>query len=308
MNLKSNSVLLLNNFQMKCKKCDEKVVYKGLCSEHFTNYFEKKVKWTIENFTLINKDEKVVVAASGGKDSMTVLHILNKLSYNITALAIDEGIANYRNNTLKLLKNYCEKNKIKSNVASYKDWVNHTLDQIIDKTNQRPCSVCGAFRRYLLNFHAKNFDVLVTGHNNDDEAQAVLMNLTKNNIDALNRQGPVSGNGITKKFTKRVKPLYLCSEKEVMFYSSINKLTIDFNCCPNIGKSFRLRLKRSLNNIEKMSNKDIKNNIVDWFLKYKQKNTRDTKKKYTKCFVCGENSTQKICKACQYKQILIECS
>jgi tRNA-5-methyluridine54 2-sulfurtransferase len=294
---------------MKCIKCDEKSTYKDLCKFHFTKYFEKKVKTTIERFNLINKKEKVMVAASGGKDSMTVLHILNKLKYNVTALAIDEGIENYRNNTLALLRNYCEKNKIKLKVVSYKNWVGHTLDEIIKKTNDRPCSVCGTFRRYLLNQHSSEFDVLVTGHNQDDEAQAVLMNLTKNNIDALNRQGPMSGKGNEQKFTKRVKPLYLSSEKEVMFYSSINKLTIDFNCCPNIGRSFRLRLKRSLNNVEVQDNINAKEHIVNWFIEYKKTiSKKDSSKVSIKlCSVCGQNTTGNVCKACQYKERLAKC-
>jgi tRNA-5-methyluridine54 2-sulfurtransferase len=294
---------------MKCKKCDEKATYKGLCKVHFTNYFEKKVKTTIERFNLIKKTEKVMVAASGGKDSMTVLHILNKLKYNVTALAIDEGIENYRDGTLALLKDYCEKNNIKLKVVSYKNWMGHTLDEIIKKTNDRPCSVCGTFRRYLLNQYSSEFDVLVTGHNQDDEAQAVLMNLTKNNIDALNRQGPISGKGNEQKFTKRVKPLYLCSEKEVMFYSSINKLTIDFNCCPNIGRSFRLRLKRSLNNVEGQDNIQAKENIVNWFIDYKKSfsKKKNSKVSVKQCGVCGQNTTGNVCKACQYKQRLAKC-
>ena len=145
------------------------------------------------------------------------------------------------------------------------------------------------------NKHSKNYDVLVTGHNLDDEAQAVIMNLVKNNTDALGRQGP----GITEKkgFTRRVKPLYLCSEKEILFYSSVNKLQIDFNCCPNIERSFRLRIKKLLNKLE-TEQPEVKKNIVNWFLDYKKESKE--KQKMSKCKLCGENTTKKICNACIY--------
>ncbi len=285
-----------------CVVCGKKPVLNKpvYCKKHFINYFEKKVKKTIKKFNLIKKTDKVVVGASGGKDSMAVLHVLNKLGYNVTALAINEGIKDYRDNTIKLLKEYCKKQKLPLKIVSFKEDFNKNLDEIIEEKDLRPCTVCGVFRRYLLNKYADGFDVLATGHNLDDEAQAVLMNLTKSNIGALKRQGPVSGIRKNDKFTKRVKPLYFCSEKEIMFYSSIKKLVIDFSCCPNISDSFRLRYKRSLNALEKKF-PEIKENLVGWYINYK-KGLELPSEDIGTCKRCGQPSTNDVCNACVFAE------
>src|SRR3989338_1613330 len=112
---------------MNC--CNQKPVIsllagEKLCKHHFTEYFENKVFKTIRQFELIDKKENLGVALSGGKDSITVLHILNKLSrqnpkIKICAIAIDEGIKNYRSRTLKKAKDFCKKEKIKLHIFSY---------------------------------------------------------------------------------------------------------------------------------------------------------------------------------------------
>src|SRR3989344_2551738 len=89
-----------------------------LCKKHFVEYFENKVFRTIRQFELLDKKENLGVAVSGGKDSLTVLSILNKLSkqnpkISINAIAIDEGIANYRDKTLEKASDFCQKNGIK---------------------------------------------------------------------------------------------------------------------------------------------------------------------------------------------------
>ena len=146
--------------------------------------------------------------------------------------------------------------------ALSKEKFKKSLDEILFKKSERPCTVCGIFRRYLLNLYAREYDVLVTGHNLDDEAQAVVMNLVKNNLLALQRAGPKTGVTTSKKFTERVKPLYFCLEKEVMVYAFINNLTTEFNECPNVNKAFRLRIRDMLNEIE-LKMPGTKKNIVN---------------------------------------------
>ena len=188
---------------MNC--CNEKPIigiYSGekLCKNHFTEYFENKIFKTIRQFELLDKDENLGVALSGGKDSLTVLHILNKLSQQnpkirVNAIAIDEGIAGYRDNTLETAKESCEKNNIKFHVFSYKEEFGLTLDEMLKILDVKPCSICGIFRRYLLNKKSKElrFTKLATGHNLDDEAQSIMMNQMKNNLAASARLGPKTG-------------------------------------------------------------------------------------------------------------------
>src|SRR3989338_10706676 len=124
---------------MGCKICEKNPVIKlpnsniYQCRKCFNRYFEKKVRKTIRIHKLIDKKDVVGVAASGGKDSMSTLYILNKIlkpqNVKLMALAIDEGIKGYRN--LTFLKNFCKANKIKLHTFSYKKELGSTLDKML---------------------------------------------------------------------------------------------------------------------------------------------------------------------------------
>lgn len=287
---------------MKCVKCKNDSVFENpnYCKDHFIEYFEKKVKDTIKKFNLLSKKDKVVVAVSGGKDSTTILYLLHKFGYDVTALAIDEGIKGYRPKTLKDLKEFCAENKIKLKIVSFKDNFNRTLDEAVKHKQyaDAPCTVCGTFRRYLLNKHAKGFTKIATGHNLDDEAQAILMNLTKGHVNLLSRLGPIST--IKKGFTQRIKPLYFCTEKEVRIYSLLKGFNITFVECPYAHVSYRSKIRDLLNDYE---NKHIgtKLNIVNHFLEIKDKIITKPVKMYF-CTICDQPSLTQICKACQIKE------
>ncbi|MBI2650561.1 TIGR00269 family protein [Candidatus Woesearchaeota archaeon] len=299
---------------MNC--CNEKPVialYSGekLCKSHFTEYFENKVFKTIRQFELLDKEENLGVALSGGKDSLTVLHILNRLSQQnpkikTNAIAIDEGIQNYRDKTLEKAKEFCNKNNIKLDIFSYKEEFGLTLDEMLKILDVKPCNICGIFRRYLLNKKSKELKLtkLATGHNLDDECQSILMNQIKNSIEASARLGPKVGIAQDDKFVQRIKPLYLCTEKEVTTYAFISGLLDEFNECPNVSQSFRAKVRDMLNELE---NKfpGTKYSIVNSFLQtlplLKQK-FKDGAIKV--CIKCNEPSANDVCNACVYLEKL----
>ncbi|MEM4396575.1 MAG: TIGR00269 family protein [Candidatus Woesearchaeota archaeon] len=278
--------------------CGKKAIISGYCKDHFIEYVENKVKQTIENFNLFTKKDRIVVATSGGKDSLTVLYILNKLGYNVEGLLIDEGISNYREHTISDLRKFSEQYNIKFRIISFKEEFNYTLDEIVTKIKDTlPCTFCGIFRRYLLNKYSKQYDVLVTGHNLDDESQSVLMNLLKNQIPILARIGPVAG--IKRmNFTKRVKPLYLLTEKEIKAYTILLNFPITYSECPYAKYSYRNHV---IDFIHKFSNsKAIKENIINFHLerlsRLKEK-YQDTELRF--CKICNEPSTKEICNSCK---------
>ena len=147
---------------MPCKNCKIKPVIKlpntnvSLCKSCFIKYFEKKVLKTIREYNLLNPNEKIGVAVSGGKDSLTTLYLINKLAstkmpLNVVAIAIDEGIHDYRSITLEDAKKFCNENNIDLHIVSYKKEFGYTLDEMLTKTKRNPCSICGVLIRYLLN-------------------------------------------------------------------------------------------------------------------------------------------------------------
>ncbi|MEK6892259.1 MAG: TIGR00269 family protein [Nanoarchaeota archaeon] len=296
----------------KSNCCSEKPVIQltageKLCRSHFNEYFGGKVLKTIRQFDLLGKEENLGVAVSGGKDSLTVLSILNKLSkqnpkIKIHAIAIDEGIAGYRDKTLVTAKKFCDENGVKLNIFSYKEEFGFNLDEMLKILNVKPCSICGVFRRYLLNKKSRELKLtkLATGHNLDDECQSIIMNQMKNNIGASARLGPKVGVTQDEKFSQRIKPLYLCMEKEVTTYAFINGLLDNFNECPNVVHSFRAQVRDMLNDMEQKFT-GTKYGIVNSFLEtlpiLKEKFRGEM---IQACSKCGEPSVNDVCSACAY--------
>ena len=281
-----------------CKGKPVIVTDRAMCKKHFIRYFEDKVRKTIKQFSLFDRKDKLAIAASGGKDSTALLYILHKLGYDVEALAINEGIHGYRDGTLEDLKKICEESKIKLRIISYKEYFGFTLDELLKQKKFAPCMACGILRRYLLNRASRDYDRLVTGHNLDDEAQSIMMNMMKSNVHLLARLGPKTGQLSDSKFTQRVKPLYLCSEREVATYAFIKGFPIKFTECPNASASFRASIRDFLNDLES-KNQGTKIGLVRSFLKLMPSlKSMPVEKELDHCSGCGEPSSRPICSAC----------
>lgn len=258
---------------------------------------------TIKKYKMFKRGEKIGVALSGGKDSMSALFVLKKIegkfNLGIIAISIDEGIKGYRRKTIKAAKIFCKDNEVPIEVVSFKKSLGKTLDEM---KGANACTYCGVFRRRLLNKKALELGVnkIVTGHNLDDEAQAILMNYVRGDIERLIRlQSPMK----QAKFINKVKPLMEISEKEVALYAILQEFGASFVECPYSSESFRTGIRDMLNLLEK-NNAGIKFSILRGYqrlLPYLEKYSR---KNLKECAVCGEQSSQKICRACELLKVL----
>ncbi len=282
---------------MKCA-CGEQAVYETYCQEHFIERFESKVEDTVKRFDMVKKGEKIVVAASGGKDSTAVLYLLKKFGYDIEALAIDEGIAGYRDSTLEDLKRFCQEHDIPLHIDSYKGAFGFTLDEGLEAKKMSACYACGVFRRYLLNKNAKGFDKVATGHNLDDESQSILMNMLKGNTAVLARLGPVTGQLKEEQFIPRIKPLYFCTEKEVATYAFLLKFGVQFTECPNAGTSIRNVAREAMSEYEK-EHPGAKLRLVEAFVEHIPELRGIETPELQYCTECGSPSGGSLCRACK---------
>ena len=228
---------------MSCHCGQPAISERNLCQEHFCAWLEHTVKETIQHYDMIHEGEKVLVAASGGKDSLTLLKILKELGYDVTAFCVDEGIADYREKTIVDLETFCTAHAIPVVIKTFKEEKGSTLDELDPKN---PCTQCGLWRRDLIASTAKEFDVVATGHNLDDEAQAILMNVFKNH--AMKPQPVLAGNAM---FTRKIKPLYFIPEADIKRYAFIHDLVSEFTECRNANKSHRRTVQEFLENRER---------------------------------------------------------
>lgn len=284
---------------MRCDKCDKSAVYhrrysgQKFCKRHFIEYFERKVKKTINDGGMIERGERVAVALSGGKDSITLLSILSQLEgIELFAIAIDEGIEGYREKSLKIAKKFCKENNIPIEIVTFSYSFGKTVDDI---EGNHACSFCGVLRRRLLNDKAKELgaDRLATGHNLDDETQAIVINYVRGDLDRLLRLSNSNNSGL---FVPRIKPLKEMPEKEVALFAILN-FEVDFSECPYAGDSFRTGIRDFINDLER-DNPGIKFSIKRGYDKLIPHLKSYPAKELKKCRLCKEPTSGDICKVC----------
>ncbi|WP_407375932.1 TIGR00269 family protein [Methanobrevibacter sp.] len=303
---------------MQCSKCgNPKVIFKRpqsgqlLCRDCFIESIEKKVIKTVKKEKLLDKGDKVLVALSGGKDSVTTLEILNSFRerniIDICAVTVDEGIANYRQDGVDIAIRHAERLGIEHKVVSLKEDYGITLDEIMQKENHKgSCTYCGVFRRTIINKAAREMGAtkIATGHNLDDEVQAIMMNYLEGNMDNLTKLGAKTESK-AEEFTPKIKPLREIPEREIGVYVVAKDLEVHFDSCPYAMQSFRGEVSELINQLSE-KHPTIKYSTLRGYDKIKGSLKNDLKKEFHhgRCARCGEPSANELCKACSFLEEL----
>lgn len=303
---------------MQCSNCgNPKVIIKKeqsgqlLCKDCFIASIERKVKRTIKKEKLLDRGDKVLVALSGGKDSVTVLEILNSYRQrniiDICAVTVDEGIDNYRQDGVDIALRHAERLGIEHKVVSLKDEYGITLDEIMQTDNHRgSCTYCGVFRRTIINKAAREMGAtkIATGHNIDDEVQAIMMNYLEGNTGNLTKLGAKTESK-AEEFTVKIKPLREIPEREIGLYVVAKDLEVHFDSCPYAMQSFRGEVSEVINQLSE-KHPTIKYSTLRGYDKIKNILKKELKKDYAhgRCSRCGEPSANELCKACSFLEEL----
>jgi uncharacterized protein (TIGR00269 family) len=298
---------------MKCDKCRSEAViqqrYSGmhLCAAHEILDVERKIKRRMRKERSAMPGDHIAVAMSGGKDSAVTLDILvgtfgKRPDIKFSAITIDEGIEGYRNFSIPYAKDLCDQLGVPHYVVSFKDEIGHTLDDILSRDREEAsCTYCGVFRRTLLNRKAREIGAnkLATGHNLDDEAQAIMLNIMNGDTERLARLRPTHAqDGLIP----RIKPLMDVPEREIALYAFLKKLPFYMGECPYTSESLRGEIKDMLNDFE-FRHPGTKYSVLGGF----ESMINCLKEKYpqvplAKCRTCGEPGIQQTCQACKLKK------
>lgn len=290
-------------------KCGKSAVLKrpktgdALCKECFFWAFELEIHNTIINGKLFRSGDKVAVAASGGKDSTVLAYVLKLLNerYNyglkLVLLSIDEGITGYRDDSLETVKQNRDDYQMPLQILSYKELYGWTMDDIVKQIGRKNnCTFCGVFRRQALDRGASKLsvDALAVGHNADDLAETVLMNILRGDIARLQRCTAVVT--ASEGAIPRVKPLKYTYEKEIVMYAYFKRLVYFSTECVFAPNAYRGHAREFLKDLEKIRPSVIMDIIhsgeklaVQEGVKLPARGT---------CTRCGFVSSQEVCKAC----------
>ena len=267
---------------------------------------------------MIDHDDRITVAVSGGKDSISLLHMMNSYQQNhwefsLSAITVDEGIQNYREEAIEIATQNCQSQKIEHHTISFKELYGKTLDEIVFQLKKKkesritPCAYCGVLRRQALNIAARKVKAIkvATAHTLDDEIQTFLLNMLHGDSKKLLNWNPNTNQGKTK-LVDRIKPFCEIPEKETALYAYTKKIRFQATPCPYSSQAMRNDVRTFLNRLE-----DKKAGTKSSILYSMQTlGSTDEKKRpnelMKECSNCGEPTAKDICRACEMLQQLYE--
>ncbi len=291
---------------MKCTRCKREAEVElkshnaAFCRNCFLIFFNNQVSKAIKTYKMFTQKNSILVAVSGGKDSLALWDVLIGLGYHVDGLFIYLGIEGFSNIALKRVEQFANSRKAKLLTVNLVD-EGIAIPQVKNKTRRVVCSLCGQIKRYYFNMVAlkEGYDVLATGHNLDDETSRLLSNVLHWKVDYLRNFTPVlpAEDGLVKK----VKPLCRLTEFETSAYAFFRKIDyVDFSCPFSKGATFTL-YKKHLNAIEYHS-PGTKIDFYQGFLKNLAPIlSREPKDDKNKCKICGYPTYSDICSVCRLK-------
>jgi uncharacterized protein (TIGR00269 family) len=282
-----------------------------LCRRCFTKSIEEKVRATISKYGMLRFDDKIAVAVSGGKDSISLLHILAIRERrfpraSLVAVTVDEGIKGYRDEALKTAAENCEKLEIEHRVVSFRELYGCALDEVVERFNRKAeheatsCAFCGVLRRRALNLVARKVGAnkIATAHTLDDEAQTILLNVFHGDVLRIAREKPVTDQ-VHPKLVQKIKPFCEIPEKETAMYAYLKKVKFQSKPCPYASEALRNDVRMMLNKVEE-KHPGTKFTIVRSMERIRPAlEEMDKKQGLTECSECGEATSERICRTCQ---------
>jgi len=244
---------------VKCRRCREPAVIDvrrhnaGFCADCFTRHCREQVRRAIEDHEMIAPGQRVLVAVSGGKDSLGLWHLLRALGYEADGLYVGLGIGEYSDESAEMARSFAVAHEWPMLEVDLRATYGFDVPSGARAIRRVPCSACGMSKRHVFNDAAlaNGYDVLATGHNLDDEAAVLLGNVLRWETGYLGRQHPVLP--AAPGFVQKVKPLVRLGERELAAYCVLTGIDYIVEECPMAAGNRHLGYKELLNEIEERS-------------------------------------------------------
>jgi len=292
----------------KCRTCGEPAIIDlprhnaKFCAEHFLELCRRQVTKAIDQFDMLSRDDRILVAVSGGKDSLAVWDLLLELGYQADGLYIGLGIGDYSDVSGQYARDFASARGLHLIEVSLRSEYGYDIPTAARATRRVPCSACGLSKRHLFDKAALDggYTALVTGHNLDDEAAVLLGNTLRWDIGYLARQLPVLA--ARDGFPKKVKPLVRLTERETAAWCVVRGIDYLVDECPMAAGNKHLGYKNMLNGIEAESpgsKAAFYLNFIEHMAPLLADQLRDERETLTACTECGAPTSGEVCAFCR---------
>ena len=297
----------------ECARCGGRAFYtrkysgETLCSGCFNDSMVEKTRKTISRYRMVRPTDRIAVAVSGGKDSLSLLKVITRLYSGrripIVAISVDEGVAGYRDEALEHARALAKELNVEHSIVSYKELFGFSLDEALDWKEDREvssCSFCGVFRRRAIDEAAARAGstVVATAHNLDDYVQTFLMNLMHGDVARLGWLDPSYADDSFP--IRRVKPFMEIYEEEVALYAFQTGVPFQSVSCPYMHEGLRSEVRDYLNMME-ANHPGMKNVLLRSSLEVISRFARSSEKESVPCARCGKPSSSGLCNVCKMR-------
>ena len=295
---------------MKCRRCRAPAVIDvrrhnaGFCRDCFVRHCGEQVRRAIDDFDMIEPGERVLVAVSGGKDSLGLWALLRRLGYEADGLYVGLGIGEYSDESGEYARAFAREHDWPLLEVDVPATFGFDIPEGSRAAKRAPCSACGLSKRHIFNQAAidNGYDVLATGHNLDDEAAVLFGNVLRWETGYLGRQHPVLP--ATPGFARKVKPLIRLSERELAAYCVLTGIDYIIEECPMAVGNRHIGYKEALNDIEERS-PGSKAAFVFGFLERGHDrflgDAVEEREELRPCASCGAPTPTEVCSFCRMR-------
>ncbi|HET6964040.1 MAG TPA: ATP-binding protein [Acidimicrobiales bacterium] len=293
---------------MKCRRCKEPAVIElrrhnaSFCGPCFLHHCREQVRRAIDEHRMFSDSDRILVAVSGGKDSLALWDLLLELGFAVDGLYLGLGIGEYSDESGTYVRRFASDRAARLVEIDLPSDYGFGIPEGAAAARRVPCSACGLSKRHLFNQAALNggYDVVATGHNLDDEAAVLLGNVLRWSTDYLGRQEPVLA--ARPGFVRKVKPLVRLGEREMAAYCVLRGIDYIVEECPMAEGNKHLGYKAALNAIEE----DSPGSKAAFYFGFLDRGARhflpevvEERAGLRPCGSCGSPTTGEVCAFCK---------